>query len=339
LRIGFTYDLKSDYLALGFSEHAVAEFDSAETIDAIDGALQSLGHEVVRVGHVRALAARLVAGERWDLVFNIAEGVEGFGRESQVPALLEAYGIPYTFSDPLVCALTLHKGMAKHVARGCGVPTPDFALVSTAAEAAAVELPLPLFVKPVAEGTSKGITEKSLVRSREALVEVCTQLLEEYRQPVLVEEYLSGREFTVGILGTGVEARALATLEVLLREGADAAGYSFRNKARWRELVEYRLLPDSPVESRKLRGAVEDVALAAWRCLGCRDAGRVDVRLDGNREPQLLEVNPLAGLNPGHSDLPIMAALKGVDYRALIGEIVRCATARLSGDPELAAAQ
>jgi D-alanine-D-alanine ligase len=339
LRIGFTYDLKTEYLALGFSELAAAEFDSAETVDAISGALESLGHDVVRIGHVRALAERLVAGERWDVVFNIAEGVAGFGRESQVPALLEAYGIPYTFSDPLVCALTLHKGMAKHVARGCGVPTPDFALVSTAAEAAAVELPLPLFVKPVAEGTSKGITEKSLVRSRGALIEVCAQLLEEYRQPVLVEEYLSGREFTVGVLGTGHGARALATLEVLLREGADDAAYSYRNKARWREFVDYRLLPEPPAESDQLRVAVEAVALAAWRCLGCRDAGRVDVRLDGRGEPQLLEVNPLAGLNPEHSDLPIMAALKGVDYQGLIGEIVRCATERLAAEAKPAAAK
>jgi D-alanine-D-alanine ligase len=338
LRIGFTYDLKSDYSALGFSEHAVAEFDSAETVDAINGALESLGHEVVRIGHVRALAERLVAGERWDLVFNIAEGVAGFGRESQVPALLEAYGIPYTFSDPLVCALTLHKGMAKHVARGCGVPTPDFALVTSAAEAAAVALPLPLFVKPVAEGTSKGITEKSLVTARSALIEACRQLLEEYRQPVLVEEYLSGREFTVGVLGTGDDARALATLEVLLRAGAGEAVYSYRNKARWREFVDYRLLLDSTPESASLRSAVEDVALAAWRCLGCRDAGRVDVRLDGKGTPQLLEVNPLAGLNPGHSDLPIMAALTGIEYSALIGEIVRHATARLGAEPKRAAA-
>ena len=206
--------------------------------------MQAHGHEVVRIGHVRALAARLVAGERWDLVFNIAEGVAGFGRESQVPALLEAYGVPYTFSDPLVCALTLHKGMAKHVARGCGVPTPSFALVTTPAEAAAVTLPLPLFAKPVAEGTSKGVTAKSLATSRAALVEVCTELLREYSQPVLVEEFLSGREFTVGILGTGDSAAALATLEVVLRPGADEAVYSYRNKAQWRELVEYKLLLD-----------------------------------------------------------------------------------------------
>jgi len=333
LRIGFTYDLKADYLALGFNEHAVAEFDTEVTIDAIAGALESLGHDVVRIGHVKALAARLVGGERWDLVFNIAEGVAGFGRESQVPALLEAYEIPYTFSDPLVCALTLHKGMAKQVARGCGVPTPDFVVVTTPAEAAAVDLPLPLFVKPIAEGTSKGVTAKSLVTTRAALIEVCTELLAEYREPVLVETFLSGREFTVGILGTGDGARALATLEVVLREGADAAVYSYRNKAEWRELVEYRLL-----DAGALRREVEDVALATWRSLGCRDAGRVDVRLDAAGKAQLLEVNPLAGLTPEHSDLPIMAALKGVDYKALIGEILRCTLARLAADSARAVA-
>jgi len=282
VRVGLTYDLKDDYLALGLGEHEVAEFDCEETIAALEGALTALGHEVERVGHVRALAARLVAGWRCDLVFNIAEGVTGFGRESQVP------------------------------------------LVTTAAEAAAVTLPLPLFAKPVAEGSSKGITAKSLVRSRAALVEVCGELLERYRQPVLVEEFLSGREFTVGILGTDGSARALATLEVLLLGGADQGVYSYRNKTQWQGIVDYRLL-----EAGSLRAEVENVALATWRCLGCRDAGRVDVRLDGNGRAQMIEVNPLAGLMPGYSDLPIMAELTGMSYGALIGEIVRCAVARL----------
>ncbi|HUQ52129.1 MAG TPA: D-alanine--D-alanine ligase [Gammaproteobacteria bacterium] len=324
MRIGLTYDLKDDYLALGLAEHEVAEFDSPATIAALESALQAAGHDVERIGHVRSLAAKLVAGWRCDLVFNIAEGVAGFGREAQVPALLEAYGIPYTFSDPLVSALTLHKGMAKHVARGCGVPTPGFVLVSTPAEATAVSLPLPLFAKPVAEGSSKGITAKSLVRSRGALIDICTELLERYRQPVLVEEYLSGREFTVGILGTGGSARALATLEVVLLEKADAGVYSYRNKTQWQGLVDYALL-----EPGALRSEVEAVALATWRCLGCRDAGRVDVRLDGAGTAQMLEVNPLAGLTPGYSDLPLMAARCGMSYDALIAEILRCTAARL----------
>jgi D-alanine-D-alanine ligase len=324
VRIGLTYDLKDDYLALGLAEHEVAEFDSAATIAALEDALRAAGHDVERIGHVRSLAAKLVAGWRCDLVFNIAEGVAGFGRESQVPALLEAYEIPYTFSDPLVCALTLHKSMAKHVARGCGVPTPRFALVATLDEAAAVDLPLPLFAKPVAEGSSKGVTAKSLVTSRAGLLEVCGELLERYRQPVLVEEYLSGREFTVGVLGTGATARALGTLEVMLLDGADAGVYSYRNKTQWEKIVDYGLLEPGP-----LRTDVEAVALATWRCFGCRDAGRVDVRLDAAGRPQLLEVNPLAGLAPGYSDLPMMAEMAGISYRALIGEILSCALARL----------
>lgn len=332
MRIGLTYDLKDDYRALGFTELEVAEFDSRETVDAISAALASLGHEVVPIGHVKALAARLVAGERWDLVFNIAEGVTGFGRESQVPALLEAYDVAYTFSDPLVCALTLHKGMAKHVARGCGVPTPSFEVVATREEAALVTLPLPLFVKPVAEGTSKGVTAKSLVTSRAALVDVCSELLQAYQQPVIVERFLPGREFTVGVLGSGADAHALATLEVVLRNGADDGVYSYRNKAQWRDLVEYRLL-----DAGALRREVEEVAVATWRALGCRDAGRVDVRLDELGRAQMLEVNPLAGLTPGHSDLPIMAALRGMEYRALIAEILRCTEARLAAEQAAAA--
>ena len=275
MRVGLTYDLKDDYLALGLGEHEVAEFDSEETIAALEGALTALGHEVERVGHVRALAARLVAGWRCDLVFNIAEGVTGFGRESQVPALLEAFEIPYTFSDPLVCALTLHKGMAKHVAHGCGVPTPNFALVTTAAEAAAVTLPLPLFAKPVAEGSSKGITAKSLVRSRAALVEVCAELLQRYGQPVLVEEFLSGREFTVGILGTGGSARALATLEVMLLGGADQGVYSYRNKtssvARGRASCPVPRMPT--VNSRPLKNSSTST--------GCRYSRRSEERRVG----------------------------------------------------------
>lgn len=329
--IGLTYDLKDDYRALGFSESDVAEFDSVDTIDAVCSALAALGHVCDRIGHVRALAQRLTAGDRWDLVFNIAEGVSGFGRESQVPSLLEAYELPYTFSDPLVCALTLHKAMAKQVVRGFGIATPDFALVQSVAEAQAIDLPLPLFVKPVAEGTSKGITAASLVTTRSALVESCTRLLHAHRQPVLVEHYLRGREFTVGVLGTGATARALATLEVRLKDGADAGVYSYRNKAEWRELVDYRLL-----ESGALRREVEAVALATWRCLGCRDAGRVDVRLDEHGTPQMLEVNPLAGLTPGHSDLPIMAELGGMDYRGLIGAILACAQERLAAGTERA---
>jgi len=158
VRIGLTYDLRDDYQALGFAAEELAEFDFVGTIDAIDAALRSLGHETERVGNVRALARRLSEGAGWDLVFNTAEGVRGFGREAQVPALLEAFEIAYTFSDPLASALTLHKGMAKRVLRDAGVPTAAFCVVADEADLAQLELPFPLFVKPVAEARRRAST-------------------------------------------------------------------------------------------------------------------------------------------------------------------------------------
>jgi D-alanine-D-alanine ligase len=206
VKIGITYDLRDDYLAEGYGEEETAEFDHPVTIAAIEGALHILGHDTERIGHIRKLAEKLVAGEKWDLVFNIAEGLRGFGREAQVPALLEAYDIPYVFSDPLVLSLTLHKGMTKRVIRDLGIPTPDFTVVESPEEIERVALPFPLFAKPVAEGTGKGVTAASKINDRAELERVCLLLLETFRQPVLIEAFLPGREFTVGIIGTGGEA-------------------------------------------------------------------------------------------------------------------------------------
>lgn len=324
LRVGITYDLRDAWLAAGYSEVDTAEFDRADTIDAIAGALSALGYEVDRIGHVQELAARLVAGSRWDLVFNICEGMHGWGREAQVPALLDAFQVPYVFSDPLVCALTLHKGMTKHVVRAGGVATPDFAVVQDLAAVRNINLPYPLFAKPVAEGTGKGVTAASRIDNAAELHSVCRELLAQYRQPVLVERFLPGREFTVGILGTGRKASAIATMEIDLLPGADAEVYSYRNKENCEELVEYRLLTEE-----RLARQVEQVALRAWRVLGCRDAGRVDVRLDEQGRANFIEVNPLAGLHPEHSDLPIMAAKAGMDYVTLIDGIMSSAKTRV----------
>ena len=325
MRVGLTFDLRDHYLAAGYSAEDTAEFDSVETIEAIAGALQRLGFEVDRIGTVRQLAQRLVAGERWDLVFNVAEGLKGVGREAQVPALLDAYDIPYTFSDTLVMALALHKGMAKRVARDCGVPTAPFAVVETMADLAAIALPFPLFAKPIAEGTGKGVTPASRVAGPAALRKVCRQLLERYRQPVLVESFLPGREFTVGITGTGAAAEAVAVMEVLLNGQAEAGVYSYVNKEECESRVVYRLADD---DAARAAGAA---ALTAWRALGCRDGGRVDLRQDGQGQPMFLEVNPLAGLHPTHSDLPIMCTLAGIPYDQLIGRIVDSARRRCGG--------
>jgi D-alanine-D-alanine ligase len=323
LRVGITYDLRDAWLEAGYSDLETAEFDRADTIDCIADALTKLGYRVDRIGHLRQLAQRLVDGSRWDIVFNICEGMHGWGREAQVPALLDAYQVPYVFSDPLVCALTLHKGMTKDVVRAAGIATPDFTVVPELGQLRNVRLPYPLFAKPVAEGTGKGVSSESKINNPAELKAVCRRLLTEHKQPVLVERFLPGREFTVGILGTGRKAATIGTLEIALLPEADAEVYSYRNKENCEELVEYRMLEDE-----KLRARVESLALRAWRALGCRDAGRIDVRLDESGAPNFIEVNPLAGLHPEHSDLPIMATKAGMEYVDLIGGIMNSAKVR-----------
>jgi D-alanine-D-alanine ligase len=189
-----------------------------------------------------------------------------------------------------VLALTLHKGLTKRVIRDLGIPTPDFAVVETPEEVLAVALPFPLFAKPVAEGTGKGVTAASKITGRAELLCVCRELLANYRQPVLIETFLPGREFTVGIIGTGAEAFAPGVMEVHLTEKAEKEVYSYANKEDWHGRIEYALATDAM--ARK----AEKTALAAWRGLGCRDGGRVDLRADANGAPSFIEVNPLAGI-------------------------------------------
>ncbi len=325
MRIGLTYDLRSEYRALGFAEEEIAEFDREETIEAIERTLAGLGHETERIGNVQRLVERLAAGRRWDLVFNSAEGLYGIGREAQVPALLDAYRIPYTFSDPLVLSLTLHKAMAKRVVRDARIPTAPFAVVEEAEDVNRVRFGGPYFVKPVAEGTGKGITARSVVRGRGDLAAACLRLVEAFRQPALVEPFLPGREFTVGLVGTGREARVIATIEIRLLDTAEENAYSFANKEHFEERVRYRRLTAA---EDPLIAEVEAIALAAWRVLGGRDAGRLDVRCDRRGRPCFLEVNPLAGLHPEHSDLPILCRLAGVSFEQLISWILESAGRR-----------
>lgn len=322
LKIGLTYDLRDDYLKEGYGLEATAEFDLPDTIEAIEQVILDNGFQADRIGNIKSLARRLVSGDRWDLVFNIAEGLYGFGREAQVPALLEAYNIPYTFSDPLGNAVTLHKGFTKQIIRNLGIPTPDFALINHVKDVEKVTLPFPLFAKPVAEGTGKGITELSKITNHKNLQKVCKQLLKTFQQPVLVETYLPGREFTVGILGTGKDARALGTLEVILKPAAEKNAYSYENKEHYDILVEYVLVKDK--EAQKAM----NFSLAAWRGLDLRDAGRIDLRSDINGIPHFMEVNSLAGLNPVRSDLPILCSKIGMSYHKLITAIIKSALKR-----------
>jgi D-alanine-D-alanine ligase len=322
LRIGLCYDLKPDYLAAGFAPEDVMEFDEEETVASLAAALEENGHRVERVGRGVELTRRLAAGERWDLVFNIAEGVKGRSREAQVPAVCELFDQPYTFSDPLACAVTLDKPLAKRLVRDGGVPTPPFAIVESEEEADGLPLEFPVFIKPVAEGSSKGVTGRSRVERREELRPAVAELLRIFRQPVLVESYLPGRELTVGIVGNGAEARAMGVMEVTFKNGMDG-DYTAVNKQDFENRVTYRLLDGEPLAEK-----ARDRALAAFHLLSCRDVARVDFRCDPEGEPHFLEINPLPGIHPTYSDLPIMSTLAGISYRELVGRIVEASARR-----------
>ncbi len=322
MTIGITYDLRSEWLSQGYSELETAELDREETVEAVEGALRGLGFTTDRIGSHRGLLAALADGKRWDLVFNFCEGMHGLGRESLVPALLDAWRIPYTFSDPVVLGVSLHKALAKRVVRDAGVPTPEFAVVESEADIEQVRMRYPLFAKPLAEGTGKGVTPQSRIAGPAELARACRTLLADYRQPVLVEEYLPGREFTTAIVGTGAAAEAVGTMEVILLEGAESHAYTYLNKEQCEERVRYELA------GGKEAAGCASVALAAWRALGARDAGRVDLRLDERGNPSFMEVNPLAGLHPKHSDLPIICSMVGIGFPDLIARIVSSARAR-----------
>jgi D-alanine-D-alanine ligase len=322
MTIGLTYDLRSDWLSQGYSELETAEFDREETVAAVDAAIRAEGHTTERIGNYRGLMDSLSAGGRWDLVFNFCEGMYGLGREALVPALLDAWRIPYTFSDAVVLALSLHKGLTKRIVRDAGVPTPDFAVIETVDDCKSVALRYPLFAKPIGEGTGKGISPASRIETPAQLLSVCGELLKAHAQPVLVEEYLPGREFTTGIIGTGPRAEAVGTMEVILLDSAEAHAYTYLNKEHCEDRVRYELATGADAQG------CARIALQAWRALGCRDAGRVDIRLDAKGSPSFMEVNPLAGLHPEHSDLPIICTMVGVTFQELIGRILASAMRR-----------
>lgn len=315
-RVGLTYDLRDEYLKLGFNEEEIAEFDSEETINSLEKTLVNFGYSVERIGNIDNLIECLCKGKKWDFVFNIAEGLYGYGREAQIPAILDSYKIPYTFSDPLTLSVALNKAWAKRIVKSEGLPTTDFEVIEKIQDIEKINLEYPLFVKPIAGGTGIGISDKSRVLNKKELKFQVDFLLNKYKQPVMVEPYLNGREFTIGIVGTNEKACVIGAMEILLKANAEEGAYSYFNKENCEKVVKY-----IPVNDKFSRQSC-DLALKIHRLLGCKDASRVDIRLNEKNEPQFLEINPLAGLHPTHSDLPMIASMYGISYEKLIGKII-----------------
>jgi D-alanine-D-alanine ligase len=325
LRVGITYNLRKDF---PHQENqpvdSLEEFDSEETIDAIRDVLVDDGYEVIKLGGDTGLIDRLRQSSV-DIVFNIAEGIGGRNRESHIPALLEFLNIPYTGSDPLTLSLTLDKSMAKRVVMSEHIPTPRYKKVERVEDLKALDLRYPLFVKLCYEGSSKGIRLDSKVLDPHSLEEKTKWLLENYRSPLLVEEFVNGPEFTVGILGNE-NASVLGVMQIEIKgKPLDEAIYSLEVKREWEKTVQYHCPPSI---DKDLLKQIEKVALQSFHVLDCRDVSRVDIRVGEDQIAYFLEVNPLPGLSPTYGDLPIMARRMGWDYSRLVKTIFHHALKR-----------
>ncbi len=329
MRIGITCDLKGDTPpADGLPDDAQEEFDSPETVEAIATVLRGLGHSAEILGDGRQLLERLVK-EPPDFVFNIAEGYGvGRSREARVPAVLEMLGIPYTGSDPLTLAATLDKDCCRRLVASHGVGIPQGCVREPTESLQDLEtcssLPYaPMIVKPAWEGSSKGIRGKCIVDTPREAIQAIRAMCRDYGQPVLAEEYIAGDELTVGIVGND-PPKVMGVMRVVPNTPTERFVYSLEVKRDFRRQVRYECPP--PLSPERV-AAVERDALTAYRALGCRDVARIDFRLrDGT--PYFLEANPLPGLNPGSSDLVILARLAGWSYEQLVGEIFHAALSR-----------
>ena len=307
MRIGLTYNLKPD----GAVGDRYEEFDSLETIEALESALRSCGHDPVRLGWGMEMLDGLAA-EGVDGVFNLAEGIGGRGRESQVPATLEMLGVPCTGSDPIAIGITLDKALAKLMAKAHGIATAPW-FVATTGRRPPATLQYPLFVKPSSEGSSMGVTAKSLCKNEAELNDAVSRV--SAYGPALVEEFLPGNEYTVGVL----DGEVIAVMQVVPKKAEENFFYSIEVKRDYKNRVEYRNV-DEP--------RVADVALAIWKAFGLRDVARIDVRCDRNDVPNFVEVNPLPGVHPVTSDLVILAKAAGWTYNQLIAGIMASAEDR-----------
>ena len=311
-----------------------SEFDTQTTIDTIVRSLEALGHTVRPVEATPDLP-RWFLSHRVDLVFNIAEGMHGEHRESQVPAILESLKIPFTGSNSITLALALDKAKTKQILASEGIPTPRWQLFPMPTTTLNSQLEFPLIVKPNREGSSKGIWRESVVVDEASLSRQVAHVYERYRQEVLVEEFIAGTELTVGIIGQ----EALPVLEINF-EPCQSSGeffYSWRMKEFQGDAAR-GLAPTLHCPARldaATTARVQATALKAHRALGCMDFSRTDIRLRTDGTPFVLEVNPLPGLSPLESNFPVMTTAAGFSHHTLIQRIVDLAMARYHPAPRL----
>lgn len=308
-------------------DDAFEEYDSPETIDALSAAISSVGHQVIRLGGGGAFLSN-APKEQLDLVFNISEGTGNFrSREAQVPSVLEMLGIPYSGSDPLTLSVCLEKSLTKQLVAASGVITPKWQVINSIEELEAHDwrsFPFPAFIKPVHEGSSKGIRNISRVDDVSALKKVVRQQVNLYAQPVMAEQFIAGDEVTVGLIGNA-PVGVVGIMRVLPRYSRADFVYSLEVKRNWQELVQY----ECPAKlDHIVLQKIDAACLTAYKTLGIRDFARMDFRISQDGTPYFLEVNPLPGLNPKSGDLVILSQAMGWSYEKLILAVLNAAIGR-----------
>lgn len=325
MRIGLAYDLKSAVPLTGDStDDALEEYDSSETVETITAALEDKGHPVIRLGGGNEFLENILR-EKVDIVFNIAEGRgNSRAREAQVPAVLEMLGIPYSGSDPHCLTVCLDKPLAKKLVAAEGVSTPRWQLVTDEAGVNRIDWAVfPAIVKPAYEGSSKGIRLSSVVENREQLENEAGRLLKDYRQPVMVEEFISGDEITVGVIGNA-PPEVIGMMRIIPRNKGERFVYSLEVKRDYLNRVDYESPPDIADETKDKIAAA---SLKVFATLGGRDFARIDFRVAPDGTPCFLEINPLPGLGT-YSDLVIMAQKLGWTHWGLIQAVFEAALKR-----------
>ena len=329
MKIALTYNLKkkdetkpADYFS---------ECDSEETINSVVTALKTKGHSVETVDVEYPALFSYFRKNRVDMVFNIAEGKHGRFRESEVPAVLDYLNIPYTGSDTFSLALALNKTLTKKILKAENIPTPNFQLFIKGNEILDPDLKFPLIVKPNCEGSAKGINKANVVNNQDDLLAKVKECINIYRQEALVEEFIEGKELTVGILENG-KTRVLPILEIDFSNCQKSGEYFYSWKMKeFQGNRELGLVPEFHCPARldkQIEEKVKDVALRTHRAVGCLDISRTDIRLDKFNVPYVLEINPLPGLDPKESNFPIMAYAAGMKYEDLIEAILLSASER-----------
>jgi len=327
MRIGLSYDLKETMpVEQADGDDAFEEYDSPETVELIAAALEAEGHAVVMLGGGREFLGNILH-EKVDFVFNIAEGRGLYrSREAQVPSVLEMLDIPYSGSDPQCLAICLDKPLTKKLVASAGVHTPKWRVINSRQELHQIDgcdFPFPAIVKPAYEGSSKGVRLSSVVENPKQATETIERLLENYQQPVMLEEFIAGDEVTVGIIGNS-PPKVLGMMRILPKRKDAYFVYSLEVKRDYLRLVEY----ECPARlERKVLQNLEFSALNAFKALRCRDFARLDFRVSPDGVPCFLEINPLPGLGT-HSDLVIMAKEIGWTHKELIAGVLNAALER-----------